>query len=93
MKTVVSRKGAILLPAKLMRQDGIKAGQEFEVERINRGNYRLTRRSDSANNGAIEWLLACPVKGFFVPLASELTGALVPGNAGVLPVLANSAET
>lgn len=76
MKTRVSSKGQIVLPAELRQQDRIEAGQEFDVERLDRGTYRLVRRSARANEGVLEWLLACPEKGFFVPIESESTDAL-----------------
>ena len=34
MKTSVSTKGQIVLPAELRKQDRIEPGQEFEVERV-----------------------------------------------------------
>ena len=34
MRTRVSSKGQIVLPAELRQQDAIEAGQEFEVERL-----------------------------------------------------------
>jgi AbrB family looped-hinge helix DNA binding protein len=76
MKTVVSSKGQIVLPAELRRQDEVEAGQEFEVERLDRGDYRLTRRAPRPNDGVVDWLLACPAKGFFVPIDSESTDTL-----------------
>jgi AbrB family looped-hinge helix DNA binding protein len=76
MKTTVSSKGQIVLPAELRQQDRIEAGQEFEVERLDRGEYRLKRRSAPPNEGVVDWLLACPAKGFFVPIASESTDTL-----------------
>jgi hypothetical protein len=53
--------------------DQIKAGQQFEVERIDRGEYRLVRQEPPPNDGLVDCLLACPVKGFFVPIESEST--------------------
>jgi len=76
VKTTVSSKGQIVLPAEIRRLDHIQAGQEFEVERLDRGQYRLLRRSPAANTGVVDWLLACPGKGFFVPIASESTDSL-----------------
>jgi AbrB family looped-hinge helix DNA binding protein len=76
MKTTVSSKGQIVLPAEIRRQDGIEAGQEFEVERLDRGEYRLKRRSPPPNEGVVDWLLACPEKGFFVAIDSESTDTL-----------------
>ena len=76
MKTMVSSKGQIVLPAELRQQDRIEAGQEFEIERLDRGEYRLKRRSVPPNEGVVDWLLACPEKGFFVPIESEPTDTL-----------------
>lgn len=76
MKTTVSSKGQIVLPAELRQQDQIEAGQEFEVERIDRGEYRLVRRLTRPNEGVVDWLLACPEKNFFVPIESESTDTL-----------------
>jgi AbrB family looped-hinge helix DNA binding protein len=76
MKTRVSSKGQIVLPAEVRRQDKIEAGQEFEVERLDRGDYRLIRRASRPNEGVVDWLLSCPEKGFFVPVESESTDSL-----------------
>ena len=76
MKTVVSSKGQIVLPAEFRHTDGIEPGQEFDVERLDRGDYRLVRRAAPSNEGAIDWLLSCPQKGFFVPVDSESTDTL-----------------
>ena len=80
MKTTVSSKGQIVLPAELRQQDQIEAGQEFEIERLDRGEYRLMRRKAPLNEGIVDWLIACPEKGFFVPIESESTDSCeVPG--------------
>lgn len=76
MKTTVSSKGQVVLPAEMRRLDRIEAGQEFEVERIDRGEYRLIRRAPPPTQGLVDWLLACPVKGYFVPIESESTDTL-----------------
>lgn len=76
MKTKVSTKGQIVLPAEIRRQDGIETGQEFEVERVDAGEYRLARCTPRPNEGLVDWLLACPEKGFFVPIDSESTDTL-----------------
>lgn len=76
MKTTVSSKGQIVLPAELRQRDGIEAGQEFAVERIDRGEYKLVRTSGRPNDGVVDWLLACPAKGYFVPIESESTETL-----------------
>lgn len=76
MKTTVSSKGQIVLPAALREQDHIEPGEEFTVERIDRGEYRLVRSTPVPNEGLVDWLLACPEKGFFVPIESESTDTL-----------------
>ena len=76
MTTCVSSKGQIVLPAEIRRQDRIEAGQQFEIERLDRGEYRLVRLTPRPNEGVLDWLLACPEKGFFVPIASESTDSL-----------------
>jgi AbrB family looped-hinge helix DNA binding protein len=76
MTTKVSSKGQIVLPAELRKQDNVESGQEFEIERIGRGKYHLVRRDPPKNDGLVDWLLACPEKGFYVPIESESTDAL-----------------
>ena len=75
MKTHVSENGQITLPATVRRQDRIEAGQEFGFERMDRGRYQLVRRDPRPNEGLVDWLLACPEKGFFAPIESESTEA------------------
>jgi len=68
VKTTVSTKGQIVLPAEFRQRDGIEAGQAFDVERIDRGEYLLKRRTRRRNEGLVKLLLTCPVKGWFKPL-------------------------
>ena len=68
MTTTMSSKGQIVLPAAIREQDSIKPGQEFEIERIDRGEYRLTRKSLKRNEGLVKLLLACTLKGRFTPM-------------------------
>ena len=68
MNTSISSKGQIVLPAKLRKQDAIEPGQQFEIERIGRGEYRLKRKTKRTNEGLVDLLLACPVKDWFVPM-------------------------
>jgi bifunctional DNA-binding transcriptional regulator/antitoxin component of YhaV-PrlF toxin-antitoxin module len=72
----VSSKGQIVLPAAVRRQDQVEAGQEFELERLGRGDYRLVRLVSRVNVGVVDWLLACPEKGFFVGVESDSTDSL-----------------
>jgi AbrB family looped-hinge helix DNA binding protein len=63
--TTVSSKGQIVLPVEIRKQDQIEAGQEFEIERIDRGEYLIKRKTRRPNEGLVNLLLACPVKGWF----------------------------
>jgi bifunctional DNA-binding transcriptional regulator/antitoxin component of YhaV-PrlF toxin-antitoxin module len=76
VKTTVSSKGQIVLPAEFRQMDSVEPGQEFDVERLDRGDYRLVRRTARQNKGLVDWLLACPQKDFFTPIDSESTDAL-----------------
>ncbi|MCE0484041.1 MAG: AbrB/MazE/SpoVT family DNA-binding domain-containing protein [Methylacidiphilales bacterium] len=76
MTTAISSKGQIVLPVEIRRRDDIRPGEEFKVERLDAGDYRLIRQKRPANQGLVDLLLACPVKGFFVPIESESTDTL-----------------
>jgi AbrB family looped-hinge helix DNA binding protein len=76
MKTTISSKGQLILPSEFRKQDDIQSGQQFEIQRIDRGEYRLLRRDPPPNEGVVDWLLACPEKGFFVAIPSESTDTL-----------------
>ena len=76
MRTTVSSKGRIVIPAALRRQDGIAAGQTFEVVRVDRGKYRLIRVMPRPNEGVVDWLLSCPEPDFFAPIESGSTADL-----------------
>ena len=68
MRTTVSTKGQIILPAEIRRKDDIDSGQEFEIKRIDRGEYLLKRTTKPRNKGVVKLLLSCPVKDWFQPL-------------------------
>lgn len=76
MKTTVSSKGQIVLPAELRERDRILPGQRFDVQRLEAGRYLLIKRPNPDNAGLVDWLLACPDKGWFVSLDSESTDTL-----------------
>ena len=74
----MSSRGQIVLPAAIREQDSIKPGQEFEIERIDQGEYRLTRKPLKRNEGLVKLLLACPVKGQFTPMDRTETTDDIP---------------
>ena len=101
MRTTLSTKGRLVLPAELRARDGIEPGREFDVERIEAGVYQLQRcdprssvasflgvgrtlplagpppdREPPPNAGLVDWLLACPERDWFTPVASESTDTL-----------------
>jgi AbrB family looped-hinge helix DNA binding protein len=83
MKTTVSTKGQIVLPVEIREMDGIRAGQEFDVERLDRGEYRLKRKAPQRNQGLVKLLLACPVKDWFNPMdRTETTADIEAPNLG-----------
>ena len=65
-----------MLPAALRERDRIGAGQKFDIERLDAGQYLLKRQPVPDNEGLVEWLLACPDKDWFQPIASESTDSL-----------------
>jgi AbrB family looped-hinge helix DNA binding protein len=86
MTTTISSKGQLVLPAEIRARDGIEPGQEFEIERIERGEYRLKRKAPRPrrrNRGLVKLLLACPAKGWFRPLdRTQTTRDLNPPGLG-----------
>jgi len=73
MVTTISSKGQIVIPAEMRELDNIQPGQQFDVERVEPGEYRLKRMTKRRNEGLVEHLLACPAKGWFQPLARKET--------------------
>ena len=65
METTLSTKGQIVLPAELRRQDKLRPGDQFEIERLESGQYMLKRVEQKPNEGLLEWLMACPAKDWF----------------------------
>ena len=76
MKTSISSKGQIVLPVELREQDHIMPGQQFEVERIQAGEYLLRRTAAPGGPGLLEWLRRCPDEDWFRPIPSESTDTL-----------------
>jgi len=76
MRTTLSTKGRIVLPAEFRKQDGLEPGQQFVIERLGCGDYRLVLCEGPRNRGLVDWLLNCPEKGFFEGIKSESTDTL-----------------
>ena len=57
MKTTVSSKGQVVLPAELRSLDGIEPGQQFDVERVARGERHEPGEREQAGGRQDEALL------------------------------------
>lgn len=75
MKTTISSRGQVVLPAELRELDQIQPGEQFSIERLDAGQY-LLRRMLPANAGLVDWLRACPEADWFEALPSESTDSL-----------------
>jgi AbrB family looped-hinge helix DNA binding protein len=76
MKTSLSSKGQIVLPAEIREQDRLRPGQKFDLERLETGQYLLKKISSPGQPGLLEWLTGCPEKDWFEPLPSQSTADL-----------------
>jgi AbrB family looped-hinge helix DNA binding protein len=76
MKTTVSSKGQIVLPAELREVDAIHPGQQFSIERVEKGQYLLRKIDLPERRGTSAWLASCPVKDWFQEMPSESTDSL-----------------
>lgn len=76
METTISSKGQVVLPSEIRKRDKLRAGQRFDVERVDEGEYLLKRKATAPNDGLVDWLLACPDKDWFEPVPSESTDTL-----------------
>lgn len=75
MKTTMSSKGQVVLPADIRELDGLLPGQQFEVERIQPGEYVL-RKTALTPDALLNWLFSCPEKDWFQPIPSESTDSI-----------------
>jgi len=76
MRTSISSKGQIVLPAEFRKQDRIAPGQQFEVERLQPGEYVLRKTAAPGEPGLLGWLRNCPESEWFQPIPSESTDEL-----------------
>ena len=76
MKTTISSKGQIVLPAELRERDSIHPGVQFEVERVEAGRYLLKKLPAAGSSGVLTWLQSCPDKDWFRTVPSESTDEL-----------------
>jgi AbrB family looped-hinge helix DNA binding protein len=73
MKAKMSTKGRITLPADFRNRDNVRAGEEFDISRVQAGEYLLKRVSNQQRySGLVEWLRACPEEDWFQEIPSDL---------------------
>ncbi len=73
MKKKLLRTGQIEIPAKFRKADKLRACQQFEITRISSGEYKLKKIKPADDFNLVEWLLSCPVKGWFREISSDST--------------------
>jgi len=76
MTTMLSTKGQVVLPSPIRRLDRLRGGESFDIERLDSGKYLLTLNTPPFNQGLVDLLESCPVKGWFEPIRSESTDTL-----------------
>jgi len=72
MTTTVTANGAVVLPRKVRQEKKLRVGDELEVltDEDEPNVIMLRRVQKSPNEGLLEVLRACPVKGFRIPSRS-----------------------
>ncbi|HUE72895.1 MAG TPA: AbrB/MazE/SpoVT family DNA-binding domain-containing protein [Pirellulaceae bacterium] len=66
----MSTKGRITLPADFRNRDNVRAGEEFDISRVQAGEYLLKRVSNQQRYSGR--LRACPEEDWFQEIPSDL---------------------
>lgn len=83
MTTILSANGSLEIPEEFRAADGLKPGQRCDIERMGRGEYRVraAEAGEAPGGNWVEWLLACPEKGWLgEPGRSERTSLRPPSH-------------
>ena len=67
MITTISTKGQLALPQELRDQLGWSEGDRVQVESDGEGRVILAKVMAVPNEGLVDLLLACPLKGWKIP--------------------------
>ena len=73
MTTTLTKDGHIVVPKAVRQRQKLRAGDTFEIiaDADEPGVLELRRVRRKPNEGLVEWLYACPVKGIPIPKRSK----------------------
>ena len=73
MTTTLQSNGHIVIPPKVRQRQKLRAGDKFEIlaDADEPGALKLRRVPRKPNEGLVELLRSCPVKGFRIPRRSR----------------------
>ncbi|MEQ1749284.1 MAG: hypothetical protein ABL974_07665 [Prosthecobacter sp.] len=80
MTITLSAHGLLEIPEVFRKADDLKPGQRCDIERVGEGDYRLRmeKEPDAMAPDLVAWLLACPVKDWWVEHGRSERTALKP---------------
>ena len=73
MTTTLTSDGRLIIPKAVRRGQKLRAGDTFEIiaDADEPGVLELRRVRRKPNEGLVEWLYSCPVKGIRIPKRSK----------------------
>ena len=73
MTATLTREGRLVIPKAVRRRQKLRAGDKFEItaDADEPGVLELRRVRRKPNEGLVELLRSCPVKGFPIPKRSK----------------------
>jgi AbrB family looped-hinge helix DNA binding protein len=67
MTTTLTTKGQIVIPKEIREKNGLMPGDDFEIHSGSEAEIVLRKIQRRPNQGLVDLLLACPVKGWTIP--------------------------
>ena len=73
MTTTLTNDGHLVIPKAVRQRQKLRAGDKFEIiaDGDEPGVLELRRVRRKPNEGLVEWLYSCPVKGWSIPKRSK----------------------
>ena len=70
MTTFISADCSIAIPAELLKNPKLQPGRRCDIEQISDDELRvkMSPANPQGDRTLLDWLLACPVKDWYVPL-------------------------